>query len=180
MNLQILPFTVEDIAALLTWNEDKGEDFLQQWAGNGYDYPLTHEQILEKINKSERPGAECQVYKIILAEMEFTMAERSNMKARVIGAVELNTARMPRRSAMVCRFLLDPAYQSKGYGSCALMLLTKMAFRKLGYKMLRLKVFAFNKQAIRCYEKAGFVPCGLAEWPNGCKVVEMEIRKRLW
>jgi RimJ/RimL family protein N-acetyltransferase len=150
------------------------EEFLQQWAGTGYSYPLTYNQIANKIKTSRHFFGDCKLYKI--TQEEEIAGYKDAHAARMIGTVELNTARMPWRSAMVCRFLIDPTHRGKGYGTDALIALTQMAFRQ-GFILLRLKVFAFNEPAIRCYGKAGFTPCGAGTWSNGQSVIEMQIRK---
>ena len=47
--------------------------------------------------------------------------------------------------------------RNKGYGAEALRLIIDYAFGILGLERLELDVYAENKRAIRCYEKAGFV-----------------------
>jgi RimJ/RimL family protein N-acetyltransferase len=47
--------------------------------------------------------------------------------------------------------------RGRGYGAEALKLLIDYAFGILGLERLELDVYADNKRAIRCYEKAGFV-----------------------
>ena len=47
--------------------------------------------------------------------------------------------------------------RGRGYGAEALWLLIDYAFGVLGLERLELDVYAENKRAIRCYEKAGFV-----------------------
>ncbi|NLG03067.1 MAG: hypothetical protein GX567_04445 [Clostridia bacterium] len=32
---------------IVKWNEDQDVDFLMQWAGRGFTYPITKEQILQ-------------------------------------------------------------------------------------------------------------------------------------
>ncbi|MDR1540887.1 MAG: GNAT family N-acetyltransferase [Clostridiales bacterium] len=169
MKLEILPIEFSDIEEVLAWNEGKDLNFLAQWAGNGYNYPLTYEQVFGKILKSRRRDGGCKVFKIILEEESVS---------RPIGTIELNEARMPRHSAMVCRYLLSEQHQGKGLGTLALMVLVKMAFFDMGYKMLRLKVFEYNKPAIRCYEKAGFRIVDRDIWVNGLEIYEMEIKKK--
>ena len=44
-----------------------------------------------------------------------------------------------------------------GYGSRALRKVIRFAYNKLGVENLFLRVFDFNKNAIKCYEKMGFV-----------------------
>lgn len=47
-------------------------------------------------------------------------------------------------------------YWGKGYGSEAMQLLLRYAFRGLNLHRVNLNVFAFNTRAIRSYEKCGF------------------------
>ncbi len=51
----------------------------------------------------------------------------------------------------------DEDRRGKGYGTEALRLLIDYAFGILGLERLELEVYAENKRAARCYEKAGFV-----------------------
>ena len=46
--------------------------------------------------------------------------------------------------------------RSKGYGTEALSLLVEYGFNYLNLKNIMLKVFSFNKRAIKSYEKIGF------------------------
>jgi RimJ/RimL family protein N-acetyltransferase len=169
MKLEILPFEAADIRDVLEWNEGKGEGFLAQWAGSGYTYPLTYIQVAEKLSQPHENGEASAIYKIELEEDSIT---------RMIGTVELNEAGMPRKSAMICRYLLSPEARGKGYGTLALMLLVRMAFTELSYSMLRLKVFKYNDAAVKCYEKAGFRIVDRETWSNGLEVLEMEIKKK--
>ena len=47
-------------------------------------------------------------------------------------------------------------FVDQGFGTEALTLFLDYYFNMLGYKLLKLDVAAFNKRAIRCYEKSGF------------------------
>lgn len=64
----------------------------------------------------------------------------------------------------------DPAFRGRGYGTDALRLLTRFAFEEMNLHKLKLSVFAFNMQAVACYEKCGFVREGLLKgelWREG-------------
>jgi RimJ/RimL family protein N-acetyltransferase len=50
----------------------------------------------------------------------------------------------------------DEAYWSKGYGTEALRLFLRYAFRELNLRRVSLDVFSYNPRALRCYEKCGF------------------------
>ena len=61
-------------------------------------------------------------------------------------------------------------YWGKGYGADAIKTLLKYAFHELNLHKVYLRVYDFNKRAIRCYEKAGFKKEGILRevfWRNG-------------
>ena len=57
-------------------------------------------------------------------------------------------------------FIGNKSYWNKGYGTEALSLLVDYGFSALNFHNIMLRVYAFNKGAIRCYEKTGFKPIG--------------------
>lgn len=73
----------------------------------------------------------------------------------LVGYISLrNVNRILKRSEMGIVF--DPAKLNKGYGTDAMKTLLKWYFQKLGYRKLILNVAAYNKRALRAYEKVGF------------------------
>ena len=61
-------------------------------------------------------------------------------------------------------------YRGKGFGSDALRLLIRIAFSEMNLHKLKLSVFDFNLQAVKCYEKCGFVREGVLKnelWREG-------------
>jgi RimJ/RimL family protein N-acetyltransferase len=60
------------------------------------------------------------------------------------------------RNAMLGIVIGEREYWSKGYGTDAMNLLTQYAFTELNLHRVTLGVLAYNKRAVRCYEKAGF------------------------
>jgi RimJ/RimL family protein N-acetyltransferase len=169
MRIEISPFESGDIETVVDWNRGTGSEFLSQWAGTGYSYPLTRDQIWQKMSRLKEEGSIVRLFRI---------DADSETGKRMIGTVELNEMGMPRKSAMVCRFLISPRERGMGYGTIALSSLTDLAFSDYNYKMLRLKVFVYNKPAIRCYEKAGYKIVGQEIWTNGLSIYEMEIKKK--
>ena len=53
-------------------------------------------------------------------------------------------------------FIGNKNYWNKGYGTEALSLLIDHGFKALNLHNIMLRVFEYNKRAIRCYEKIGF------------------------
>ena len=57
-------------------------------------------------------------------------------------------------------FIGDKSCWGKGFGTEALSLLIDYAYKVLNLHNIFLKTYAFNKRAIRCYEKIGFKKIG--------------------
>ena len=137
----------KDIRNILGWNIGATSDFLFQWAGNGYKFPLTRDQVLTKLNHMHEAKEPRQiVFKII--------DENNN---RMIGTVELSDIDRRNKQAYVSRFLIgEESNRNRGYGTAALKMVMVYACGQLGLNTLFLRVFDFNKNAIQCYKKAGF------------------------
>ena len=80
-------------------------------------------------------------------------------------------------------FIGDTENLSRGYGSEAIMLLLDYAFNQINLYNIMLRVYDFNKRAIRAYEKCGFKTFGI--WKNShyvdgkyCNEVYMNILKK--
>ncbi len=70
----------------------------------------------------------------------------------------------------------DRRYWGRGYGTDALKALLRHLFTDTSLTRLYLKTLDWNDRAQRCFEKAGFIPCGLSRRSNGTFVL-MEVRK---
>lgn len=57
-------------------------------------------------------------------------------------------------------FIGDDNYQNRGLGEESVKLLLAYGFEIINFHNIMLKVFAFNKSAIRCYKKCGFKQAG--------------------
>ncbi|WP_138204121.1 GNAT family N-acetyltransferase [Haloimpatiens lingqiaonensis] len=57
-------------------------------------------------------------------------------------------------------FIGNKDYWGKGYGQDVLNLLLDFGFNVLNLHNISLKVYSFNKQAIKCYKKVGFKEAG--------------------
>lgn len=56
--------------------------------------------------------------------------------------------------------IFNPSCWNKGYGTEAIELLLNFAFSSLNLHTIELEVFSFNKRALACYKKVGFVESG--------------------
>lgn len=82
-------------------------------------------------------------------------------KDELIGNCSLMDIDRINRKCTLGIFIGDEENKGKGYGSEALSLLLKYAFDFQNMHSVDLKVFMFNKRAIKCYEKLGFKNCGV-------------------
>lgn len=76
---------------------------------------------------------------------------------RLIGFVALFNINYRHQSAMMAIGIGEQEYRGKGYGNEALRLLLAYGFRELNLYRIGLNVFSYNLDAIRAYERVGFV-----------------------
>jgi RimJ/RimL family protein N-acetyltransferase len=76
---------------------------------------------------------------------------------RVVGFIDLSGFNWPARSAWVAIGIGAAEFRGRGLGTEAMQLLARYAFEQLNLNRINLTVFGYNPQAIRSYEKAGFV-----------------------
>lgn len=137
--LTIRPATTKDYKEILRWNENRGENYLFQWAGFlTYAYPLTEEQIARQ---AEKDG----VHLYVICENDTP-----------IGAGEICDVNEAQKTGRICRLIFAEEAKNKGCGEAFLRELSRIAFEEMGLVSLSLRVYCFNVGAIRCYEKAGF------------------------
>ena len=160
--IRIIPLEKKDASRIVDWNKAKDAGFLMQWAGRGYCYPLTVEQITERLDSNA--GMDYKIFGI-------------RMDESLVGTIELMKIDFITKRAAIGRFLIDPAKTGKGYGTEALQLFVNKVFAGMPIDMLELTVFDFNQPAIRCYQKAGFINTNEVVRPNGWIAVNMEISK---
>ena len=145
--IRLEPILQEDLYKIVEWNTGKSQDFLTQWAGPAYTYPLTEEQLQKFFNDNNASnGKDVLIYKIVLEETGNT-----------VGTVEIRKYEKEENTGRVCRFLIgEESVRGKGIGNAALSELVRIGFEELRYDKLCLGVFDFNSSAIACYKKVGF------------------------
>ncbi|MFZ4590986.1 MAG: GNAT family N-acetyltransferase [Ignavibacteria bacterium] len=132
-------FTEEDFDRLINWI--KNEDELILFAGPGFSFPLTKDQLSAYINSDVR-----KIFKVV-----------DSGTNEVIGHCELNDINKNSKSARVCRMLVgDSTSRNKGYGRKMLQALINVAFNELSLNNLTLKVYEDNSSAVKCYTNCGF------------------------
>lgn len=149
MMIELKYFEPADFIQLIQWVDSP--EFLLQWSGSQFVYPLNEAQLEKYIENANHDDSERLVYKVIDTEME-----------EVIGHISLGKIDRKNKSARVGKVIVgEPQRRSKGTGQQMIKEILKVAFDDLHLHRVTLGVFDFNAPAIRCYEKAGFVKEGL-------------------
>ena len=121
----------KDKQDIILWTNSKGADFLQQWAGDTLQYPLTMEQLdtLSHCFRIEEDGH-------FVGMIQKIRAEGNNIH--------------------IGRFLINPSLTGKGLGSLAMQLFITMLFEDKSVHSISLNVFDDNPIAKGLYTKLGF------------------------
>ncbi len=102
---------------------------------------------------------------------------------KLIGSCSIDGINNISRTATLGIFIGDYVARNKGYGTEVIKLLLDFGFNYLNLHSIQLHVMAFNKIAIRCYEKCGFKEVGRrreAYYLNGkyYDIITMDILKK--
>ncbi|PGZ05717.1 GNAT family N-acetyltransferase [Bacillus cereus] len=142
--IKLKQFTRNDFKQLKNWIHS--EEFLIQWSGNAFTYPLDEEQ-LEKYIES----ANTLAFKVIDEET-----------LNVIGHISLGQIDNRNKSARIGKVLVgDMKMRGRSIGKQMMKAVLYIAFEELKLHRVTLGVYDFNTSAISCYEKIGFVKEGL-------------------
>jgi RimJ/RimL family protein N-acetyltransferase len=135
--IRLEPFTNKDFLRLIKWMDSERE--LIQFAGPIFSYPLTENQLTEYLNKEGLIPK-----KIIDIESD-----------EIIGHCELNFRNeFPRLSRIL---IGNKKYRGKGLGKQLLELMIDEIQKIKSTEKVELRVFEWNKNAIKLYEKTGFI-----------------------
>ena len=125
---------------IVKWTNEKGRNFLEQWAGKSLDFPLTESQIHDLKN----------IYSIFF-ENEF------------VGIIQ--KIRKEMGNIHIGRFLINPELTGKGLGKRALIEFINLIFQNEDVNSITLNVFDYNVRAKKLYEKVGFKVVNVTENP---------------
>jgi RimJ/RimL family protein N-acetyltransferase len=147
--IELEPFTEDDIPTLIGWISSP--EFLLQWGGPAFTYPLDEAQLRQQIALSAGEEPSMLGYKAVDTGVE-----------QVVGHVELLGIDRQNRSAYLGRVLVGPPnLRGRGLGRRMVQRALRVAFEELRLHRVELVVFDFNASAIACYESAGFQREGL-------------------
>jgi RimJ/RimL family protein N-acetyltransferase len=144
MLIKLEKFTTSDVPTLISWISDK--EFLMQWGGPAYKFPLTEEQLRDEINMMSSEPPKSLMFTARIADTN-----------EVVGHIQLLGIDLVNMSACIGRVLVgNKEFRNKGIGMEMVNGILDIAFETLNLHRVYLGVFDFNKSAIACYEKAGF------------------------
>ena len=120
------PFREADFDRLIGWIPSS--DFLLQWAGPDFEYPLNREQLSEYLKGTQGDLPSKLIYKVVDSE-----------NGTAIGHIELAAIDRHNGSARVCRVLVgDPSYRGKGVGTVMMEKIVEIGFCRLGLHRIEL------------------------------------------
>ncbi|MFB5562507.1 GNAT family N-acetyltransferase [Bacillus cereus] len=142
--IKLESFKKSDFKQLINWINS--EEFLIQWSGNAFTFPLD-EQQLEKYIES----ANTLAFKVVDEET-----------SDVIGHISLGQIDNINKSARIGKVLVgNTKMRGRSIGKHMMKAVLHIAFDELKLHSVTLGVYDFNTSAISCYEKIGFVKEGL-------------------
>lgn len=154
-NIGLRPFERSDFAQLILWISSA--DYLMQWGGLLFQYPLSKFQLESYLQKTGGVKPERLIFKAVFLNSGI-----------VIGHAELDQIDYQKRTAVATRIMVgEQKLRGQGYGEQIVRQLLGIAF-KLNLDLIELIVFDFNIAAIKCYQKAGFKIAGYVK--DGRKV----------
>jgi RimJ/RimL family protein N-acetyltransferase len=160
--IKLRPTTISDCEFIIKCNEGKNEDFLHQWAGPSYTFPITLDQIDKR-----------------LIDSIYTKFFTAVLDDEIIGTVELGFIDYKKKECKICRFLIGEKFRNKGHGTEILNFLINYAFNELDMNKVLLNVLSKNISAKKCYEKVGFNVIEEKDTnQNGLSVLKMEILRQ--
>ena len=134
---------------IVKWTNEKGRNFLEQWAGKSLDFPLTESQIDDLKD----------IYSIF-CENEF------------VGIIQ--QIRKEHDNIHIGRFLINPELTGRGLGKRALIEFINLIFQDEDVNSITLNVFDYNVGAKKLYEKVGFKVVNVTEKPMKKYMMIME------
>ncbi|MCV9999266.1 GNAT family N-acetyltransferase [Pararhizobium sp. YC-54] len=137
---QLVPFTLEHFTVLSNWFASQAD--VVQWGGPLLSFPLTDEQL-----------------RAMLAEADTVPPDRLSWMAQhdgtFVGHAQLGFD-WRNGNALLARVAIAPRARGRGLAGPMLRPVLQEAFARPEIERLELNVYAWNKPAIRCYERLGF------------------------
>ncbi len=136
------PVSMEDIEKYTEWVNDLETGMFMLLASGVYT-----------VEKEKR-----MLESLIERAVVFAIIDKESNK--LVGNCGLHEISSVHRKAVFGIFIGDKSYWSAGIGTEATKLILDFGFNILNLNQISLDVMEYNKRAIRCYEKCGFVQVG--------------------
>lgn len=172
--IQLMPFERSDFKQLMEWLNE--ESLLIKWSGNLFSFPLTEESLEWYIEDTNDPEtSDAFVFKVVESET-----------GEAIGHISLGSISRKNRSGRISRVLIgNKEARGKGYCPAMIRAVSKIGFEVLQLHRISLGVYDNNKEAVRCYQKAGYSIEGINrdvllfnnEWLS---LIEMSMLENEW
>jgi RimJ/RimL family protein N-acetyltransferase len=138
--MRLRPFDRSDFARLLGWVESP--DFLFQWAGTLFNYPLDEAQLERYLLLAIGDPPTRLIYTALEGD-------------EAVGHIEISQIDRRHNSATLSRIIIAPGRRGTGLGQQMVRLALGVVFDTLRLHRVDLFVFDFNGSAIAAYERAG-------------------------
>lgn len=140
--LRLKPLVLADLKHMAVWN---GDAELQSFVDCDLPFELP---ALEEWFRANIPDRHYQIFTI-------------EKEGCLIGDLELDHINWRKRETELRIRIGDKNYWGQGFGSEAICLILYHLFVEREFQRVYLRVYEFNKRAIRCYLKNGFKQTGL-------------------
>jgi RimJ/RimL family protein N-acetyltransferase len=143
LSLHLRPFERADFDRLIA--EAESPEFLYQWTGGLFTYPLDRGQLERYLLTALGDPPSTRLFTAI------------GEAGAPVGHIELTRIDRLNRAASVARVLVFAEHRGKGFGRELLTQALRVGFDELGLHRIELFVFDFNRAGIAAYQRAGMV-----------------------
>jgi RimJ/RimL family protein N-acetyltransferase len=141
--LQLRRFERGDFDRLIA--EAASPEFLMQWSGGLFSYPLDRPQLERYLLTGIGDPPANRIFAAI------------DESGAVVGHIELSRIDRRNRAASLTRVLVFAAQRGRGLGSRLVQAALRVGFDELRLHRIELVVFDFNQAAVAAYRRAGLV-----------------------
>jgi RimJ/RimL family protein N-acetyltransferase len=146
--IQLVPFELRDFPTLISWMDSPRTLLL--WSGpRQFNFPLDTTQLAVHLYDTLGVAPRRRVYKAIDGE------------GRTVGHAEFGGIDPRDSIAVLCCVMVAPDERHKGYCYAMVRESLRVGFEELHFRRIELHVYSVNHEAIRCYERVGFVREGV-------------------
>ncbi|HPF87519.1 MAG TPA: GNAT family protein [Candidatus Limiplasma sp.] len=142
-HVMLREYRQDDYPHIRKWVNDRNTS---QYLSAIFWFPQTEADTTDFLNRAMRAAPNAAYF--VIADIK---------DESYIGQLDLFEINWKTRVGKIGTVIGSEDKRGKGYGSEAMKLMLDYAFGILGLERVELEVYAENKRAVRCYEKAGFV-----------------------